>query len=284
MTYFDKLKADMPQQFRDRPNLDILLEAFGRQMDEIYAFYEALGKIFAPDANGRRFGDLVGKQLDMIGDIVVLNRKNAALLTGNVSETDVLDDDPYRNYLIYKMLLNTSTCTYKDLIDGISFFVDGSDVNTIEYIEDPYSPAQFILKCDENVASKLANLKFIHAGGVGVVIDSISGEISAVLHPYFAYWFDDEYFAYGMRQQIDQKLAYVLCPEKLTIQPQDDVYVITQGANIGLYTNSKKNAKAVTGYKFVSGANKTKAGEYLMISADDLAVLGNMVLGVAILG
>lgn len=281
LSYFEKLRADMPSQFHDKANLDVLLHALGRQLDDLQIFFSNLLLRFdwqsaKPDSMYQVKSDVFENPLlDLIGDIVVLTRKDAGLLTGDLTQTDVLDNETYRNYLLFKVLLNTSTCTYKDLINGIRFFLDDrNDAETIVYKEDPYLPARFVLQCPQTVCDELTHLQFIHAGGVGVVLEPFSGDVNFTQYAYFAYFVDDEVDATAMWQQTSGTVAYAMCIKGLTVTPGDQVYVYTSGKNKGLYTNvapkpGKQNPRLVEGYTFVQGVTKTTARQYLMVATDN---------------
>ena len=36
--YLKKLENDMPQQFKDKPNIEVLLKALARQLQEVFQF------------------------------------------------------------------------------------------------------------------------------------------------------------------------------------------------------------------------------------------------------
>ena len=82
----------------------------------------------------------MGKQLDGVGDIAVMTRKEAGQLAGKPIPFEVIDDDTYRQYLIYKILKNTCDCTYPDIIKAFRMFWD----RPLYYTEDPDEPATMI--------------------------------------------------------------------------------------------------------------------------------------------
>ena len=87
----------------------------------------------------------VGKQLDGVGDIAVMTRKEAGQLAGNPIPFEVIDDNTYRQYLIYKILKNTCDCTYPDIIKAFRMFWD----RPLYYTEDPEQPATMIFDTGE---------------------------------------------------------------------------------------------------------------------------------------
>ena len=131
--YVAKLKSDLIEQFRGKKNIEAFVEAVGEELQEVYDFFEEL-------TNECDVNTAVGKQLDGIGDIVVLTRMDAGQLAGNPIPFPILDDETYRQYLIYKILKNTCDCTYPDIIRAFRMFWD----YPIYYSEDPEQPATMI--------------------------------------------------------------------------------------------------------------------------------------------
>ena len=83
-----------------------------------------------------------GQNLDMVGTIIPLSRKEAGILAGINVEDPVISDERYRQFLRYQNLVNTNECTYYDLMNGLALLWD---VSPIYYIEDPDMPATIIL-------------------------------------------------------------------------------------------------------------------------------------------
>lgn len=136
--YKAKLKDDLLEQFKDKKNIDVLMEVLGKQLQDVYDFYEQLRR-------ERDVKTAVGKQLDGAGDIAVLSRMEAGQLAGDPIPYDVLDDETYRQYLIYKILKNTCDCTYPDIIKAFRMFWD----RPLYYSEDPEQPATMIFDTGE---------------------------------------------------------------------------------------------------------------------------------------
>ena len=81
---------------------------------------------------------------------------------------DIIDDEHYRHYIRYKILKNTSICTYYDIIQAIQMLWD---VNNIEYFEDPKEPATMTLTFpDPGGAERFDDIPPIKAAGVGIHI------------------------------------------------------------------------------------------------------------------
>ena len=136
--FVTKLKEDLVEQFRGKTNIEALMEVVGIQLQEVFDFYEQL-------RTERSVEKAVGKQLDGVGDIAVMTRKEAGQLAGNPIPFEVIDDDTYRQYLIYKILKNTCDCTYPDIIKAFKMFWD----YPLYYTEDPEQPATMIFDTGE---------------------------------------------------------------------------------------------------------------------------------------
>lgn len=172
------LKHDLlVEQFKDKPNIAALAEVIGEELQEIFDFFEQL-------RNERNLSQSVGKQLDGVGDIVVMTRMEAGQLAGNPIPIEVIDDDRYRKYLIYKILKNTCNCTYPELIKAFRMFWD----KPLYYSEDPEYPATMFLKTGtlrpEDHAEDLLSAPIIKAAGVGIHITATTEapEINTELH------------------------------------------------------------------------------------------------------
>lgn len=136
--FVTKLKQDLVEQFRGKANIEALMEVVGIELQEVFDFYEQL-------RTQRSVDTAVGKQLDGVGDIAVMTRKEAGQLAGNPIPFEVIDDDTYRQYLIYKILKNTCDCTYPDIIKAFRMFWD----RPLYYTEDPEKPATMIFDTGE---------------------------------------------------------------------------------------------------------------------------------------
>ena len=113
--YFASLKADLVEQFKGQPNIEAVMEVIAEQLQDVADFYEDL-------RTQRSISTAVGSQLDGVGDIVVLSRAEAGELSSFVNPGEPINDETYRKYLFYKVLKNTNTCTYPDLIRAFRMF------------------------------------------------------------------------------------------------------------------------------------------------------------------
>ena len=136
--FITAMKADLVEQFKGKPNIEALVEVIGIELQQVADFYEQL-------RTERALDHAVGKQLDGVGDIVVMTRKEAGQLAGDPIPFDVIEDDVYRQYLIYKILKNTCDCTYPDIIKAFKMFWD----HPLYYTEDPEQPATMIFDTGE---------------------------------------------------------------------------------------------------------------------------------------
>lgn len=152
---------DLPQQFQDKEKIAILIRAFAKQMQALLVVFDDLNTKTTLDT-------AVGKNLDRIGEIVQLSRKEAGVLAHD-PELPVMEDERYRQFLRYKIQQNTNNCTYYDLIESI---VNLWHIEPVYYKEDPNLPATIIL---ETVRETVESSIFAHtvpvarAAGVGLL-------------------------------------------------------------------------------------------------------------------
>lgn len=153
------LKKDLVEQFKGKPNIEALMEVISIELQQVYDFYEQLRE-------NRDVLSAVGKQLDGVGDIVVLTRMEAGILAGDPIPFEVIGDDMYRQYLIFKILKNTCDCTYPDIIKAFRMFWD----RPLYYREDPEQPATMIFDTGEMEGAvdtrPLFNTPLLRAAGV----------------------------------------------------------------------------------------------------------------------
>lgn len=161
--YVEKLRTDLVEQFKEKPVIDALIEAVGEQLAAVFDFYADLRDL-------RGVQTSVGKQLDGVGDIVVLSRKEAGELACFKESVYVLKDEEYRDYLIYKIWKNTCDCTYSDIIKAFRMFWD----KPLYYSEKPDYPATMFFETGEltpeDDVQKLLNAPFIKAAGVAIKV------------------------------------------------------------------------------------------------------------------
>lgn len=152
MQIVDSWLRDLPQQFQGKHNIEVLIKAFSKQMQELEKMFHDLNTMTDIDT-------ATGKNLDYVGTIIPLTRKEAGELAGIRSPDPVISDERYRQFLRYQNLVNTNECTYYDLMEGLSILWD---VSPIYYIEDPDMPATIIL-----------TMPFLNPGGEPVCLGEV---------------------------------------------------------------------------------------------------------------
>lgn len=148
--------GDIPQQFLGKKNTEVLIRAFSRQMQELVQVFDDLDTKLDLDM-------AEGQNLDYIGTIVSLSRKEAGILAGIDVKEPVISDDRYRQFLKYKVLKNTNNCTYEDIMQSIEILWR---TDNIRYIEDPERPATILIK--------------LQTMSVDVEIDPLVGKVMAI--------------------------------------------------------------------------------------------------------
>lgn len=102
----------MPQQFQGKPKIEVLVAAFAKQLQELLVIVEKIN--IDTDLT-----TAIGKQLDYVGNILCLTRKEAGEMEGRKSTEPVLADERYRQFLRYQLLKNTTEGTYADTMAGL---------------------------------------------------------------------------------------------------------------------------------------------------------------------
>lgn len=161
-TILDKWLQDIPQQFQGKRNIEVLISAFAKQLQELEQVFE--------DLNTKTdLETATGQNLDMVGTIIPLTRKEAGELAGIGVTDPAISDERYRQFLKYKNLVNTNRCTYYDLMTGLQLLWD---VQPVYYIEDPDMPATIILTMPflkpGGEVVRLGEVPMIKPGGVRI--------------------------------------------------------------------------------------------------------------------
>ena len=112
---------DLPQQFQSKHNIEVLIKAFSKQIQELDKVFHDLNTMTDID-------DAVGQNLDYVGTIIPLTRKEAGELAGIGVTDPVISDDRYRQFLRYQNLVNTNECTYYDLMEGLALQIGRAHV------------------------------------------------------------------------------------------------------------------------------------------------------------
>lgn len=175
--YREFVEKDTIEQFRGKPNIQVLHDALARQLQDLHDFFLQL-------KTGRSLSDAVGAQLDGVGDIVVLSRREAGDLASYAGRGGETDDETYRKFLVYKVLKNTCDCTYPNIIKAFRMFWD----KPLYYSENPEYPAVMFLEtgllAPEDHAENLLAAPIIKAAGVGIHITATteSPEMERTIH------------------------------------------------------------------------------------------------------
>lgn len=166
MTTYEKIIRGLPQQFQGKPKLNSFLQAASAQYDELEAVFRSLNV----DTDISR---ATGENLDRIGDIVVMSRKQAyAQLRKSLSVE--ITDSIYRTVLRFGILKNNTDATYEDIMKGLRMLW-GDEVK-LTYIENPNYPAQVTIRMeqvsldDEDPAA--TRPLAIHPAGVLIVFET----------------------------------------------------------------------------------------------------------------
>lgn len=162
MQIADSWLRDLPQQFLGQPRIEALVRAFARQLQEVQDAIDQLDAMTDIDT-------ATGQNLDFVGTIIPLTRKEAGILAGAEDDEPVMSDDRYRQYLRYKNLRDTNECTYYDLMAGIDLLWG---VEPVYYEEDPEYPATIILRMPyltpEGKPVRIGDVPMIKAAGVQI--------------------------------------------------------------------------------------------------------------------
>lgn len=159
----NRLYDNLVQQFKGKPKIEKLLDAFWSELEELHEVFDQLQEM-------RSLGKAQGKQLDGIGDIVVLSRPEAGLLAGQGDEIPfpVIDDERYRKFLRYKILKNTSICTYYDMVTAIEMIWEMKPIRFYENLDGPATVTMAFLY--DSSEKELEPVPPIKAAGVGIKI------------------------------------------------------------------------------------------------------------------
>lgn len=165
MKIVDRWLRDLPQQFLGKRNIEVLIKAFARQLQELQEVFDELNTQLDLET-------AVGKNLDYVGTILPLSRKEAGELAGIGATEPVISDERYRRFMKYKILQNTSECTYYDLVSGIELLWG---YKNICYKEDPKHPAMIVFETPMFSLDEVDPVEFhanlcIRASGIGVFL------------------------------------------------------------------------------------------------------------------
>lgn len=169
--YEESLKRDLIEQFRGRENIEKFVTVLGEELNDVFKFFSNIRNktdLSTVEYDKKSKED---KQLDGLGDIVVLSRKEAGELLGNPASVEVISNEEYHHCLKYKVLKNTCNCTYYDIMKVVDMFWKDEE-HRLRYSEDPTYPATIIFDFEmyRDMAEKIFSLPFLRAGGVGILM------------------------------------------------------------------------------------------------------------------
>ncbi len=166
MKVYEQWISDIPCQFREKHNIAAVINAFARQMEDLITVNKELTSLVDIDT-------AVGKNLDMLGDVVNVSRKQAYMLL-NRDISVVINDDMYRNVLRFQALKNNSHATYADIMKGL-YLLWGKDVK-IHYAEAIREPASLEISIEDittdDTDPALVRPMVIRPGGVKILFRS----------------------------------------------------------------------------------------------------------------
>lgn len=143
----ERIKSLLPQQYKDAPNLNKLLEVILEPANELKVVFADIKNLLDIENNS-------GAQLDLIGEIVVQKRNG-------------LNDADYRKLLRFKIKKNTSKATVEDIVSILKFLTNGTRV---VYSDNP--PAAYTIYTNGQTipANLRLELDKISAAGVSVIV------------------------------------------------------------------------------------------------------------------
>ncbi len=119
----DDWARDMPQQFQDQPNIEVLLNAFAKQLQEVFSVLESL--------RNRSIDNSSGESLDQIGSIVGVSRAEAYVILRSPQYTEITDSI-YRQVLKFKIRENISNATYYEIMESLHWFWNAENIRYTE--------------------------------------------------------------------------------------------------------------------------------------------------------
>ena len=157
----ERLTGSLPEQFRDKRNITAFLSAISEELEELRMALEQMNPL-------RSMDQAEGKNLDGIGEIVVLDRDEAREMLAWAS--DSLTDELYRVILRFKSLKNLSACSIPEILNMCHVLYQATSV---KYTEDARFPAHFGLTVGTGIALEIIELMahakmMVKPGGVSV--------------------------------------------------------------------------------------------------------------------
>lgn len=220
--YLKFMTSDLLMQFRGEncKNNIVLLSALARQLDDVFEMFQQLEeRTYLRRLTDNESGESLnhgahGIQLDRIGEVVDLTRKQATIVSSKIESVDdieksgsILDDTlmsfikenfamyypgdslgdaEYSEYLYYKIFLNSSYCTYDDVIKSLKMFWTKTP---IYYQEKPEEPATIFLSTPDLKPEQNARIFFlapvVKAAGVRILREAVTVDKTRSATSYF---------------------------------------------------------------------------------------------------
>lgn len=174
MAILDEIISNLPEQFKNKPKIEVLAKAIAKQMEEVEVMFNQLKE-------QRSMEKATGQQLDYCGDIVGLTRVESALFCSDV-DFDIIDDERYRLFLKYKAMRNSTQCTYEDMMAGCRLLFKA---DPIYYSEDENHPASFSISAGVDLDEDLLNL--ISNTGMAIRASGVNPRISIFAKDFFGF-------------------------------------------------------------------------------------------------
>lgn len=174
MAILDEIINNLPEQFKNKPKIEVLAGAIAKQLEEVEAMYNQLKEL-------RNMETAIGQQLDYCGDIVCLSRVESALFCKDV-DFDIIDDERYRLFVKYKALLNSTQCTYEDMMAGCKLLFKA---DPIYYSEEDNHPASFSISAGVDLDEELLNL--ISNTGMAIRASGVNPKLSVFAKDFFGF-------------------------------------------------------------------------------------------------
>lgn len=153
-TIYDRIKTLLPEQYKDAPNLNAILEILASPFDDLKVVYADLKNILSLE-------DAEGAQLDLIGSIVGEKRSGRA-------------DPEYVIGIRFKIFKNTSKATVDDVVKALKFI---TEADLVVYSDNP--PASYTIYTNgQTLASNINEMiDKLSAAGVSLIVYASDGEV-----------------------------------------------------------------------------------------------------------
>lgn len=208
-TIYNRIKKLLPEQYKDAPNLNAILEVLASPFDDLKVVYAALKNLLDLET-------AEGAQLDLIGAIIGEPRNGR------------LDPD----YLIgikFKIFKNTSKATVDDIVKALKFI---SQADLVVYSDNP--PASYTIYTDgQELASNINEMiDKLSAAGVSLIVYASDGEVPFIATEVSTT--QDNMIDDLGDQFIDDATNNIVIDRQTFV---DSLQIIFQGTNFGVVQN-----------------------------------------------